>query len=283
MNVNRGFVKSNPKAWTQIQSDHLKFSKNRASWRRQLYRSRVKSKFTLQVGMALIDKFGGINAENLEGKVYPEYETIAKEIGLEIKQVQCGVDELRALGLVVTRRSKSGGSLRFFFSDPDFIASVHNSHGEEVHNSITVDVHNSGTAEVHNSRGEEVSNKNMTNEPDSGEHDPVMPSGPTAYGPADISANAPIVPNDVRNAAVSVVEDGGRQKGIENGEIDPDDVPIPLPATYGPQSLFLAEITGKRNKIAADEILAWWNEHKSITRRIARQIFEKCELERMAS
>ncbi|MDQ0135031.1 hypothetical protein J2T08_002952 [Neorhizobium galegae] len=75
----------------------------------------------------------------------------------------------------------------------------------------------------------------------------------------------------------------GENVQMKEGEVDPDDVPIPLPHLYDERSKFVKAITGGRNSDALGLILAKWQEDRFITRRTAQSIFEDCEARRKVS
>jgi hypothetical protein len=124
---------------------------------------------------------------------------------------------------------------------------------------------------------------NLRNEPQN-----VTSSPP--HGPDDDALRASPLRSEYSSlrseSASSLVDQPSAQNAHalpKDAEMEADDTPIPIPATYELQSKFIHEITGKRNATAMQAILDAWAMDKLITKRKAREIFEKCERERIAS
>ncbi|NZD62920.1 helix-turn-helix domain-containing protein [Rhizobium sp. WYCCWR 11290] len=266
---------------------HLELAKEPWRWRARLMQTDLPAS-AFRVGLAITDGF--MNKQT--GRAFPGFEALADATKLPVRTVRSGVDALRKAGLIFTRKMSFDGSLEFHLAIPDRDRSDVNLSVRE----------NCEGAEIGHTKGQKPdarSDVNLTHE--------GAEIGQVTYRIEPAEDNLRIEPEngsdrrsaaDARCASLLRSESSSFQSEASayverqpsaanlfemNGEFDHDDDPIPLPATYGEQGVFIAEMTGRRSAEAAAAVMARWRTDKTITRRIAREIVESCEAESIAS
>jgi hypothetical protein len=258
-------------------------------WRAVLMQTDLPAS-AFRVGLAITDGF--MNKQT--GRAFPGFKSLADATKLPERTVRSGVGALRKAGLIFTKKTSFDGSLEFYLVIPDQART-------DVNRSVREHFE---PAEIgHSNRQKSVTR--------TGRNLPLEPAeiGQVTYRIEPIEANLRIEPDtgsdrrpaddalrasplrsessSLRSEASAYVEGPPSTADIceirNDGEIDSDDHPIPLPATYGEQRVFIAEVTGRRNAEAATAILERWSADMTITRRIAREIVEKFEAKRTAS
>ncbi|MCJ9721973.1 hypothetical protein MOV66_07735 [Agrobacterium sp. SHOUNA12C] len=270
-----------------IQDKHMALVEAPWTWRKELRQTDLPAS-AFRVGLALVDEF--LNTKT--GALFPSFLAIAEACDLPAETVRKGVKALKSAGLIATKKTKFNGSLCFLLSLPDALRN--GQHGPVQDDGETVNMDCTNRAKLtapngQNSPDETVNMDHLTLEYNLRSEPPNITLAP-ASGPADDALRASplrsVNSSLWSESSASVVDQPSTQNAHaspKDAEMEADDTPIPMPATYELQSKFIHEITGKRNATAMQAILDAWAMDKLITKRKAREIFEKCERERIAS
>ncbi|NTI01934.1 helix-turn-helix domain-containing protein [Agrobacterium rhizogenes] len=258
-----------------LKTNHMALVKAPWKWRMALCQADLPAS-AFKVGIALIDGF----TNRKTGAAFPSVDTISEKCRLSIGTAKDGIKALRKQGLIHTKKMRFNTPTRYFFAIPDALRADENPSTRGHDERMKIPPSNGWESTL---RTDENPSTNLSSEPKN-------VTSPPSHGPDDDGLRPSPLRSDnssLRSESSSSVVDQPSAKNAyaspKDAETEADDTPIPMPATYELQSRFIHEITEKRNAIAMQAILDAWAMDKLITKRKAREIFEKCERERIAS